>query len=78
VATVVLYARPGCHLCDVARSVIEDVRASDPFEFREIDIETDDALIRDYGIRIPVVAVDGRERFEISVDPAQLRAAVRS
>jgi glutaredoxin len=78
VATVVLYARPGCHLCDVARSVIEDIRASDPFDFQEIDIETDDALIRDYGIRIPVVAVDGQERFEISVDPAQLRAAVRS
>jgi len=35
-----------------------------------------DTLIRDYGIRIPVVAVDGVELFEISVDPAALRAAV--
>jgi glutaredoxin len=76
VATVVLYARPGCHLCDVARQVIEGVRAATPFGFEEIDIEDDDALLRDYGIRIPVVAVDGEELFEISVDPAALRAAV--
>ena len=75
-ATVVLYARPGCHLCDEARRVIEAVRASVPFGFEEIDIEGDDSLLRDYGIRIPVVAVDGEELFEISVDAAALRAAL--
>ena len=77
-ATVVLYARPGCHLCDEARQVIEAVRASTPFGFEEIDIEGDDSLLRDYGIRIPVVAVDGKELFEISVDPTALRAAVQA
>ncbi len=76
--SVVLYARDGCHLCDEARRVIEDVRRTTPFNFTEIDIETDDALIRDYGIRIPVVTVDGEERFEISVDPAVFRAAVEA
>ena len=74
--TVVLYARDGCHLCDEARNVIEDVRRTMPFAFSEVDIEADDSLVRDYGIRIPVVAVDGEELFEISVDPAALRAAV--
>jgi glutaredoxin len=74
--TVVLYTRQGCHLCDEARAVIERLRASVEFAFEEIDIERDDALIRDYGIRIPVVEVDGRELFEISVDPGLLRAAV--
>jgi glutaredoxin len=77
-ATVVLYARQGCHLCDEARAVIERVRASADFAFVEIDIERDDALVRDYGVRIPVVAVDGEELFEISVDPGALRAAVRA
>ncbi len=76
--TVVLYARQGCHLCDEARVVIETVRTQIPFTFEEVDIEGDDALLRDYGIRIPVVAVDGEELFEISVDPAALRAAVRA
>ena len=75
--TVVLYARQGCHLCDEARVVIETVRSQIPFTFQEVDIERDDALLRDYGIRIPVVAVDGEELFEISVDPAALRATVR-
>ncbi len=74
--TVVLYARDGCHLCEEARRVIEEVRRTATFTFTEVDIETDDALIREYGIRIPVVAVGGDELFEISVDPAALRAAV--
>jgi glutaredoxin len=78
VATVVLYARDGCHLCDEARRVIEQVRRTVPFAFNEVDIETDDALIRDYGIRVPVVAVDGVELFEISVDRLALLAAVEA
>jgi Glutaredoxin-like domain (DUF836) len=78
VTTVVLYARSGCHLCDEARVVIMGVRASAPFAFafEEVDIETDEALVRDYGVRIPVVAVDGEELFEYTVDPGALRAAV--
>ncbi len=76
--TVVLYARQGCRLCDEARVVIETVRTQVSFTFEEVDIEGDDALLRDYGIRIPVVAVDGEELFEISVDPAALRAAVQA
>lgn len=75
--SVVLYARVGCHLCDEARVVIEQLRTSVEFSFEEVDIERDDALVRDYGVRIPVVEVDGQELFEISVDPAALRAAVR-
>ena len=76
-ATVVLYARPGCHLCDDARVVIEAARAELAFVFEEVDIESDDALVRDYGLRIPVVAVDGDELFEISVDRTSLLAALR-
>jgi glutaredoxin len=68
VRSVVLYARPGCHLCDEAREVILAVRERRPFSFAEIDIESDDNLLREYGIRIPVVTVDGEERFEIAVD----------
>lgn len=74
--SVVLYARDGCHLCDEARRVIDDIRRTAPFDFIEIDIETDDMLIREYAIRIPVVTVDGDELFEISVDPTAFRAAV--
>ena len=65
---VVLYARDGCHLCDVARDTILAERAHTPFDFDEVDIRGDDDLELEYGIRIPVVELDGVERFEISVD----------
>ena len=75
---VVLYSRPGCHLCEVAREVIDSVRRAESFTFDEVSIEGDDTLELAYGIRIPVVEIDGDERFEIEVDPAELRALVRS
>ena len=49
-----------------------EARRRTPFAFEEVDIERDDDLELEYGIRIPVVEVDGEERFEISVDPDEL------
>lgn len=73
---VVLYQRPGCGLCEQARAVLVAERTRTAFEFEEIDISGDDALELAYGIRIPVVTIDGDEAFEISVDPSALRAAL--
>ncbi len=73
---VVLYSRAGCHLCDVARETILSERTRLGFEFAEVDIEGDDDLELEYGIRIPVVDVDGEEAFEISVDPGKLARLV--
>ena len=75
---VVLYSRPGCHLCDEARAVLLAERERTLFDLDEIDIESSDELLRDYGERIPVVVVDGEEAFEYTVDPAGLAALVRS
>ena len=69
---VVLYTRPGCHLCDVARETVLSLRERLPFSFTEVDIEGDDELELGYGIRIPVVEIDGEEAFEVTVDPIQL------
>ena len=66
--SLVLYGRPGCHLCDEARAVLE--RVGHPFE--EIDIEGDDELLRRYLERIPVIEVDGEEAFELLVDEPEL------
>jgi glutaredoxin len=66
---LVLYTRPGCHLCDDARAALEDV--GEPFA--EIDIEIDDALHAKYLERIPVVTLDGEELFEFFVDQTALR-----
>jgi glutaredoxin len=74
---VVLYSRTGCHLCDAARDVLLAERSHTPFELVEIDVAGDDHLELEYGIRIPVVEIDGQERFEFQVDPAELLAIVR-
>jgi glutaredoxin len=71
--TVTLYGRPGCHLCDDARTVLEQVRTTHPFRLEEVDIEADDALFKRYLERIPVIAVDGEERFELFVDGEALK-----
>ena len=73
---VVLYSRPGCHLCDVAREAILSIRERLGFEFTEVDIEADDELELEYGIRIPVVEVDGEEAFEVTVDAERLARMV--
>ena len=70
---VVLYGRPGCHLCDDARGVLERVRAELPFALVERDIEQDDGLFKAYLERIPVVALDGEELFDFFVDETELR-----
>jgi glutaredoxin len=71
---VEFYTRAGCHLCDDVRAALEDERARSPFELREIDIESSDALVAAYGLRIPVVVIEGEEAFEYVVDPEELRA----
>ncbi|HEX6208734.1 MAG TPA: glutaredoxin family protein [Actinomycetota bacterium] len=72
-AEVVMYARPGCHLCDEAREVILGLRAELGFDYSEVDVEGDAELEREHGLRVPVVAVDGEEAFEYRVDVDELR-----
>ena len=74
---VVIYSRPGCHLCDDAREVLARVRTRHPFHYVERDIESDDALLRAYLERIPVVTIDGVVAFEFFVDESSLIAALQ-
>lgn len=71
-----MYSRPGCGLCDEARRIILAERGRTPFEFEDVDVTGSDALELEYGIRIPVVLVDGEERFEIALDPRSFARAV--
>jgi glutaredoxin len=71
-ALVTLYGKPGCHLCDDARAVVERVRAQRSFELEEVDVSLDPTMHREYGERIPVLALDGVELFEFRVEEAEL------
>ena len=73
---VVLYAKPGCHLCDDARTVIERVCAELGEQYDEIDITSSEELMRSYGEEIPVTLVDGEQHDFWRVDADRLRAAL--
>jgi glutaredoxin len=73
---VTLYGKPGCHLCDDARVIVEAVCAELGVEWAEVDITQDDALFTQYGEQIPVTLVDGKQHDFWRVDPARLRKAL--
>ena len=75
---VVLYGRPGCHLCDDALAVLQRVGERVPFSLTQLDIERDDALLLRFLERIPVVTIDGREVFELFVPEDALERALLS
>jgi glutaredoxin len=74
VTEVILYSRPGCHLCDDARAVLE----AEQIAFEEIDIDRSDELLKRYLVRIPVISIDGEEVFEFFVDRSSLRERIAS
>jgi glutaredoxin len=68
-ATVVVYSRPGCHLCEEAMTQIVALYADGyRFELHEVDIESHELLLRRHLERIPVVEVDGIEVSELILD----------
>jgi len=70
-----VYSRPGCHLCEEAVAEIAAIHAEGyRFELREIDIESEETLLRRMLERIPVVEVDGEEVSELRLDSDALRA----
>lgn len=75
-ARITLYGRPGCHLCDEARLVIEAVCAQLGEAYVEVSIDDDPDLVRRFGEEIPVTFVDGRQHDFWRVDAGRLRDAL--
>jgi glutaredoxin len=69
---VTLYSKPGCHLCEEAKKILAAARARVPFEYAEVDIATDAELFRRFQVKIPVVLIDGVERFWYRVTERRL------
>jgi glutaredoxin len=74
--TVTLIGKPGCHLCDDARVVIEKVAGELGAAVDERDITQDEELYRKYWEQIPVVLVDGEQHDFWRVDEGRLRRAL--
>lgn len=75
-AHITLLSRSGCHLCDDARVVLAAVAAETATPWDERDVDTDPLLVQEYGDRVPVVLIDGKEHAYWRVDETRLRAAL--
>jgi glutaredoxin len=68
-----LLTRPGCHLCLAAAETLQRIAAEAGVGSREVDVDTDPELQAEYGDRVPVVLLDGREHSYFTVDVPRLR-----
>jgi glutaredoxin len=76
-AQVILYTRPGCHLCYEAKRAMLAAGCEGQYTLREIDIDSDPALARRYGWDIPVVIIEGVETFKHRLTPSDFKRELR-
>ncbi|MEO7294652.1 MAG: glutaredoxin family protein [Candidatus Limnocylindria bacterium] len=70
----ILYVRDGCHLCEEASVLLDDMLGTDGWD--AVDIGTDDDLLVRYTHRIPVLALDGEDRLELIITRPDLEAVL--
>ncbi|MPZ22997.1 MAG: glutaredoxin family protein [Dehalococcoidia bacterium] len=76
VSPVTLYGRPGCHLCEEARSILDALQPELGLRVEEVNIEDDDDLLKRYQWTIPVVALDGHDVISAPFSSESLRAVL--
>ncbi len=62
--SVVVYSRKGCHLCEVVKESLDKLSRRGGFTWREVDVDTDAELRRQFNDEVPVVFIDGRKAFK--------------
>jgi glutaredoxin len=77
-ARVIIYSRPGCHLCDEAKANIRLAACPDEYTLEEINIETDPDLLRRYQYDIPVITIDGTEAFRHRLSSEDFQKRLKS
>jgi glutaredoxin len=75
--TLTIYSRPGCHLCEEMKAVVERVKVERAFELREVDISGDAELERRYGTDIPVLELDGKKIAKFRLDEGTLMRVIQ-
>lgn len=75
---VTLMTRQGCHLCEVARGELERILPDYGLTARLVDVDTDAELRAEYGDRVPVVLLNGKEHGYFTVDERRLRPALQA
>ena len=65
---VVVYSRKGCHLCEIVKESLTKLERRGGFRWREIDVDSDEDLLRLFTDEVPVVFIDGRKAFKYRMD----------
>lgn len=73
---VLLYSKPGCHLCEITQQLLLGLRREFEFEIQPVDITQDPVLFERYREQIPVVVVEGEAPLTAPVRVADVRAAL--
>jgi glutaredoxin len=76
-AGVILYTRPGCHLCDEAKAVLNEARREIDFTLEEVNIDDDPAAAELYRYDIPVIFINGMKAFKHRVTARDLLRRLR-
>ena len=72
-ARLVLLTRVGCHLCETAAETLTRIAGEVGLVPEAVDVDSDPDLQAEYGDRVPVVLLDGREHSYFTVDVDRLR-----
>ena len=75
--SLTIYTRPGCHLCDEMKAVVERVARSVPLTIDEIDISRDAELEERYRLEIPVLMVNGKKAAKYRIAEGELLRIVK-
>ncbi|MBI4787860.1 MAG: glutaredoxin family protein [Chloroflexi bacterium] len=73
---IILYTKPGCHLCEIAHQLLLGLRREFELTFEERDITRDPSLFEKYWDKIPVVLIDDRTTLAAPIRVADVRAAL--
>ena len=65
---VVVYSRKGCHLCEIVKESLTKLERRGGFQWREVDVDSDEDLRRQFTDEVPVVFIDGRKAFKYRLD----------
>ncbi len=76
-AQVIIYSRPGCHLCDEAKQIIRNSGCYELFDLEEVNIDGNLQLLGKYRFDIPVITINGEEAFRHRVDEEEFKRLVK-
>jgi glutaredoxin len=65
---VIVYSRKGCHLCEIVKESLVKLHKRGGFQWRDVDVDSDPDLRRQYNDQVPVVFINGRKAFKYRMD----------